>query len=43
MQKMIKENIIIQIKKEDVEKAQKLGFEIYNGHLIPNAEVDFDE
>lgn len=43
MQKMKKSNIIIEVKKQDIEKAEKMGFEIYNGYLLPNAEVDFDE
>lgn len=43
MQKMIKENIIIEVKKEDIEKAQRRGFIIYNGYKQINAEVDLDE
>lgn len=43
MQKMKKGNIIIEVKEEDVEKAQKKGYELYNGYLLPNAEVIFDE
>lgn len=43
MQKMIKENIVIEIKTKNIEKAIKLGFEIYDGIKIPNAEVDFDD
>lgn len=42
MQKMAKENIIIEVKNEDIEKAKELGFKIYNGLKMPNAEVDLD-
>ncbi len=41
MQKMKKGNIIIEVKKCYIEKAKKIGFDVYNGYLIPNAEVDF--
>lgn len=40
---MIKENIVIEVKKEDINKAIELGFIIYNGVKIPNAEVEFNE
>lgn len=40
---MKKGNIIIEVIEQDIEKAEKLGFEIYNGYLLPNAEVDFYE
>ncbi len=43
MQKMIKENIIIEVKKEDIEKAGKLGFILYNGYKSVNAEAVLDE
>ncbi len=43
MQKMIKENIIIEVKKEDIEKVEKMGFVIYNGYKQINAEVDLNE
>lgn len=43
MQKMIKENIVIEVTEEEIEKAIKLGFKIYNGVKLPNAEVDFNE
>ena len=42
-QKMKKGNIVIEVEEKDIEKAKELGFEIYNGYLIPNAEVDFNE
>lgn len=41
MQKMRKGNIIIEVEKYYIEKAKQMGFEVYNGYLIPNAEVDF--
>lgn len=43
MKKMKKENVIIEVQDKDVEKAKKLGYEIYIGYLLPNAEVVFDE
>lgn len=43
MQKMKKENIIIEVEEKDIEKAKQKGYEVYTGYLIPNAEVDFDE
>lgn len=43
MQKMKKDNIVIGVKEDDIEKAKKLGFEVYNGYLKCNAGVDFDE
>lgn len=43
MQKMKKDNIIIEVEEHDIDKAKKMGFEIYNGYLMPNAEVDFKE
>lgn len=43
MQKMKKENIIIEVSEKDIKRAEKLGFVVYNGYLLPNAEVDFDE
>ncbi len=43
MQKMKKGNIVIEVEEKDIEMAKQKGFEIYNGYLLPNAEVDFDE
>lgn len=43
MQKMKKDNIIIEVEKHDIEKAKQMGFEVYNGYLLPNAEVDFKD
>ncbi|MGM9879431.1 MAG: hypothetical protein ACI31R_05370 [Bacilli bacterium] len=43
MQKMIKGNVIIEIKEKDILKAELLGFIKYDGIKIVNAEVDFDE
>lgn len=43
MIKMKKGNVVIEVEKKDIEKAKKMGFEIYNGYLLPNAEVVFDE
>lgn len=40
---MKKGNIIIEVETKDIEKTEKLGFEIYNGYLLPNAEIDFNE
>ena len=38
MQKMKKGNIIIEVMEQDIEKAEKLGFEIYNGYLGTKAD-----
>ena len=43
MQKMKKDNIIIEVEEHDIEKAKQMGFEVYNGYLLPNAEVDFKD
>lgn len=43
MQKMKKGNIIIEVEEKNIQKAIQIGFEVYNGYLIQNAEVDFDE
>lgn len=43
MQKMKKGNIIIEVEENNIQKAIQMGFEIYNGYLMSNAEVDFDE
>ena len=43
MQKMKKGNIIIEVEEHDIEKAKQMGFEVYNGYLLPNAEVDFKD
>lgn len=43
MQKMKKGNIIIEIDKQHIERAKQIGYEVYNGYLVPNAEVDFNE
>lgn len=40
---MKKENIIIEVKKEDIKKAKQMGFKIYNGYLLPNAEMSFND
>ena len=40
---MKKENIIIVVGNKYINKAKQLGFEVYNGYLLPNAEVDFYE
>ena len=43
MQKMINENIIIEVDNKNVSKAEELGFIKYSGVKIVNAEVDFNE
>ena len=43
MHKMKKDNILIEIEKKDIEQAEKIGFKLYYGYLLPNAEVDFKE
>lgn len=43
MQKMIKNNIIIEVNEEYIVKAESLGFTRYNGIKVANAEVNFDE
>lgn len=43
MQKMKRGNIIIEVDEKNILKAKKLGFKIYNGHALPNAEVEFNE
>ena len=43
MQKIIKENIIIEVNEKNILKAELLGFIKYDGIRIVNAEVDFYE
>lgn len=43
MQKMKKGNTVIEVEEKNIEKAKKMGFDIYNGYLLPNVEIDFNE